>query len=445
MLSLGMILSQFSQLGLGAVIIKFLPYFKYEKQSFRAFQRHVAKILSTGIIIVSLLLYLFDDYIIRLYTENADLLTEYFYLLFPLMMFMAMYEVVDAYMRAYFKTVFSTFIRDVLIRLITAVLIFMYYLRWFSFSMFVYLFSGIYLIAFLILLTRFLLIKKNFKESLQSYTQIPKRMISYMHRYGIYAVLTSASGMLINNIDVIMLGFLAGLEEVAVYSVAFYISVAIQIPQRSLARIITPVLSVSWKQRDFANIFSLYQKSSAVLFFTGTFIFSIIWVNIDDLFAIMPKAAIYQKGKWVMFLVGISKLIDMITGINTDIIAVSRYYSFNFYSLLFLVFVAVISNFIFIPVYGVNGAAIATLISVALFNFIKLIFIQYKMKMQPFTKQTLIILVLFILCNLIIGNIHFVKDSFILSMLIKTLLVITVFVCIAYLIDLRKLTGIAQK
>jgi O-antigen/teichoic acid export membrane protein len=242
-----------------------------------------------------------------------------------------------------------------------------------------------------------------------------------------------------------MLGFLAGLEEVAVYSVAFYISVAIQIPQRSLARIITPVLSVSWKQRDFANIFSLYQKSSAVLFFTGTFIFSIIWVNIDDLFAIMPKAAIYQKGKWVMFLVGISKLIDMITGINTDIIAVSRYYSFNFYSLLFLVFVAVISNFIFIPVYGVNGAAIATLISVALFNFIKLIFIQYKMKMQPFTKQTLIILVLFILCNLIIGNIHFVKGNFMLSILIKTSMVITVFICIAYLIDLRKLTGIAQK
>lgn len=437
MLSLGMLLSQFSQLGLGAVIIKFLPYFKYDRQSFQAFGQYVIKVLLGGIAAVSLLMGLFDKHLIRLYTENAELLTRYFYLLFPLMMFITLYEVVDAYMRAYFKTVFSTFVRDVLIRIITALLILFYQLRWFDFTVFVYLFSSIYLIAFLILLTRFLMLKKKFHERSQGLVRLPRRMMKYMYRYGIYAVLTSAGSMLINNIDVIMLGFLSGLEQVAIYSVAFYISVAVQIPQRGLARIITPVLSVSWKQKDFNNIYSLYRKSSVVLFFFGTLIFSVIWVNIDELFTIMPRQEIYRQGKWVMLLVGISKLIDMVMGVNTEIISVSRYYSFNFYSLVFLVVIAVITNYLFVPMYGVNGAAMATLLSVVLYNLLKLLFIYRRLRMLPFSPSTAYIFLACVLINFI--EVYWQMDDFTWSVLSKTLFVLLSYAAVAYWINLKEI------
>jgi O-antigen/teichoic acid export membrane protein len=442
MLSLGMILSQFSQLGLSSVIIKFLPYFKSDKNLFHAFLRHVLKILTTGIVIICLLLFFFREFFIGIYSEHAALLTQYFYLLFPLMIFITLFEIVDAYLRAYFNTVFSTFVRDVLIRIITAGIILLYYYKCFDFTFFIYLFSGIYAVAFLILFTRLLLLNKEFKHTAPASASIHVRMSGYMNRYGIYAVLASASGILINNIDIIMLGSLAGLQDVAIYSVAFYISVAIQVPQRSLSRIIAPVLSLSWKQKDFANIFSLYQKSSTVLFFTGAFIFSVIWVNIDELFGMMPKQEIYRQGKWVMLLVGISKLFDMVTGINTDIISVSRYYSFNFYSLLFLVIIAVITNSIFIPLYGVNGAAIATLISIVLFNFIKLIFIQNKLRMHPFSKNTAIILLLLIMVNVFVKRIVLSEDLIVWSIIIKTAITMISFVLTAYFIDIKKMLGI---
>ena len=45
---------------------------------------------------------------------------------------------------------------------------------------------------------------------------------------------------------------------------------------------------------------------------------------------------------------------------------------------------------IFIPKYGINGAAIATLISITLYSIAKLLFVVIKMKLFPFTSKTLI-------------------------------------------------------
>jgi O-antigen/teichoic acid export membrane protein len=165
-------------------------------------------------------------------------------------------------------------------------------------------------------------------------------------------------------------------------------------------------------------------------------------VNIDELFGMMPKQEIYRQGKWVMLLVGISKLLDMVTGVNTEIISVSRYYSFNFYSLLFLVIIAVITNSIFIPLYGVNGAAIATLISIVLFNALKLVFIHLKLKMLPFSKPTWIILAALLVMNLLVKNIYFTNEIIWLTIAVKTIIVIIGFLSVAHLIDLKKLIGV---
>jgi len=54
-----------------------------------------------------------------------------------------------------------------------------------------------------------------------------------------------------------------------------------------------------------------------------------------------------------------------------------------------LVIFTIISNYILIPKYGINGAAMATALSVFLFNLIYLILIKVKMGLQPFSLKTL--------------------------------------------------------
>ena len=97
----------------------------------------------------------------------------------------------------------------------------------------------------------------------------------------------------------------------------------------------------------------------------------------------------YSEGVAVVFLIGVSKYFDLILGNNNSIIFNSKYYKAVLFLGLFLVFLTVSLNMVFIPLYGLNGAAIATLISITLYSLAKLLFVVLKMDLFPFTKNTI--------------------------------------------------------
>jgi O-antigen/teichoic acid export membrane protein len=57
----------------------------------------------------------------------------------------------------------------------------------------------------------------------------------------------------------------------------------------------------------------------------------------------------------------------------------------------------IVTNLILIPIYSFNGAALAALTSVVVYNATKYFFILFKLKLQPFTSATVKVLGLFIL------------------------------------------------
>ena len=67
----------------------------------------------------------------------------------------------------------------------------------------------------------------------------------------------------------------------------------------------------------------------------------------------------------------------------------SKYYKYDLYTNILLVGITIATNYILIPKYGINGAAMATAISVLLFNLIRLVLIKVKMNMHPFSLNTL--------------------------------------------------------
>ena len=75
---------------------------------------------------------------------------------------------------------------------------------------------------------------------------------------------------------------------------------------------------------------------------------------------------------------------------NNAIIFNSKYYKAVLFLGLLLAFLAITLNMIFIPKYGIDGAAIATLISITLYSIAKLLFVVVKMKLFPFTNKTLV-------------------------------------------------------
>ncbi len=86
---------------------------------------------------------------------------------------------------------------------------------------------------------------------------------------------------------------------------------------------------------------------------------------------------------------------------------------------------------IFIPKYGIDGAAIATLISITLYSIAKLLFVVLKMKLYPFTIKTIYALAIGLICFF---GFYYWDFPFhpIVNIMLKSALVSIVYVVIVY-------------
>ncbi|MBC8111039.1 MAG: polysaccharide biosynthesis C-terminal domain-containing protein, partial [Verrucomicrobia bacterium] len=178
----------------------------------------------------------------------------------------------------------------------------------------------------------------------------------------------------------------------AIFVLAMFMTQVIEMPQRMVAQISTPIISEAWKNKEKWRIEELYKKSAVNLFVIGALLFLLIWGSIDEIFVLTPKTEIYRLGKTVVFCLGITKVFDMATGLHSEIIQYSKYYNFTIFSVLLLGCMTIFFNYQLIPVYGIDGAAYAYLVAYLLYAIVKVTFIWFAFGLHPFSKQTWVIL-----------------------------------------------------
>ena len=91
----------------------------------------------------------------------------------------------------------------------------------------------------------------------------------------------------------------------------------------------------------------------------------------------------------------------------------------------------IVLNVIFIPMYGIEGSAFATLITVMIYNTIKLLYVVKKMHLYPFTNKTLESLGILAVCFLLFYFWDFPFHS-IINIGLKSILVGTLYVYLNY-------------
>ncbi len=143
----------------------------------------------------------------------------------------------------------------------------------------------------------------------------------------------------------------------------------IGLPARSLIKIASVVIAKAWKENRLGEIKDIYIKSSLTQTVIGLFVLLGIMINIDDVISILGKD--YIEGKMVIFFIGLSFLINLIFGVSAAIIGNSKQYRVLSYLMIVFLIIVVISNYYLIPIYGIEGAAIASAISILIFQAIK--------------------------------------------------------------------------
>jgi O-antigen/teichoic acid export membrane protein len=387
LVSIPLIFASFTQLGIPHIAVRFFPHFDDPTNEHRGFFTFllIAPLVGWGLFILGYIS-LRGTYN-AIYAANSPLLPQYFYYIIPLTGSFLYMSVLESYARVHLRIVVPAIIRELYLRIANSCLIVGFGWGYLNFDQLVQGITLSYIVAVIALLLYIKQLKRFYTRLDFSFLRQPifKEMVSY----GGWVILAGASFTLIQHVEKIMLpAYAGGLGTTAIFDINSRMGLMIAIPRNVIAAISTPLLAQAWKRNDTSQIADIYKKSSLNLLLVGCFLFLLIWCNLDFIYQIIPRHEVYEAGRWVVLMVGISKIIDMGTGLNSEILINSKYYR---YDLLFYIILAVgivVGNLVFIPMYSYNGAALASLVALAGYNAIKYFFLWAKMGLQPFEWKT---------------------------------------------------------
>ncbi len=393
--SFSALLATLMPIGIANITIKFFPLLRNPENRHNGYFGFLISVGFIGYLTVSTILLLLKPYILNHFGDQSPIFSEFFILVFPLILFLGFNTLLNTYCFSLYKTSFPSLINDVFIRIISILIVAAYFINWLSFQSFIVLFIAIYGVQTLFLILYiFIIDKPGFKINFPRYREIG---ISKIITYGLVMSVASLSSLGLRYIDTIIVGNFLSLSMVAVYSVAALIPTIIEAPLVALEKITNPKIADAWAKNNIGEIKKIYYDSSLYLLLIGGLLFIGVVINIQDLFKIIPQD--YMLGLNVVYILSLSALFNMATGVNNSVIYNSEYYRYGIGFLYVLIILTVISNLVFIPVFGLEGAALAVMISGFLYNTLKFLFIGKMFQMNPFKLKTLwlLLIILFVL------------------------------------------------
>lgn len=392
-IKIGLLISPFFILGASSVIQKYFANFKSDDHDGGLILSY-SYVFICSIVVSSIIYFIFHQNILDYYDKVPEL-EDYIYL--PLIV--AISYVLFSYLKViallHLRITIPNILRGTLDRVGILICMILYGLAQYGywsiidFHQFVYL----YIFAFYVLplIAIFIYILKVIKPKLHAPSKDDfKDIFKVTMGYNLFLILSGVSDIVVQAIDVNMISGSLGLSYSGVYVIAFYIGTVIDIPKRNITNITFPILNDAYTIQDRTKVATLYKKTALNQFLVGLFMFSVIWLNIDEIFMIIPNGEVYKAGKLVVLYIGIAKLIDQLTGVNKEIIDISNYYKYNLFIGLMLSILVIAFNLYFIhlpnPYFGgINGIAFATLLAMLISNTFAMIIVWYKERMLPFS------------------------------------------------------------
>ena len=412
--------------GVHNTLIKFFTHYKtnQEKSSFLTFVLVLPLLLIIPILLFGTFFY---DGIASLLSRKNPIVYDFVWQIPVIGVCMGYFEIFYAWVKVHLQSVVGGFIKEILLRIFITIFLFAVYFDWITPLEFINSLMLTYLLSMLIMFIYAMKVRRiefNFK--------MPHNT-KEVFVYSLFIILSGSIANMLLDIDKTMINQYKLIENIAYYSVAIFIATVISVPSRAMHQITYPITAKLMTEGKYDELNVLYKKTSITLQIIGGLVLVGILVNINQLYLLLPKN--YSGGIFVVFTIGISKYFDLILGNNNAIIFNSKYYKAVLFLGLLLAFLAITLNMIFIPKYGIDGAAIATLISITLYSIAKLLFVVVKMKLFPFTNKTLVSFGVLIVVFFVFYYWEFPFHP-LLNIILKSTLVCAVYVFVNYKLKL---------
>jgi O-antigen/teichoic acid export membrane protein len=131
----------------------------------------------------------------------------------------------------------------------------------------------------------------------------------------------------------------------------------------------------------------------------------------------------YALGINIIIYIAIAQFVDAFTSVNTEILSSSNLYRYQTFFIFLMIVLVVGLNYLLIPLYGIKGAAISTMISLSTINIFRTIFIWVRFKIHPFERKNMLV---FSLLTIVYVISFFLNEVIVLSPILKFLLMMVI-------------------
>jgi O-antigen/teichoic acid export membrane protein len=337
--------------------------------------------------------------------EKSPLFGQYYRFIIPFTLATLFFSLYDSYATANQESTIGVFLKDFVLRILMLGVIAAYS------------FGGIFNFSELISTTTYIqfipvglillfLFSKNLIHITSTFSFPSEKVKKEFFSASAFNWINGLSAVAVVTIDSIMLSKMTDSSSVGIYTTVSFFASLMLIPNKNLGKIATSILANHFKSENWDSIQSIYKKSAFTPYILGLFIFGNLVLLLPFIFQILLKPE-FAAGMWVLIFISLSNLFKMGTGVKFSLIFNSNYYRWS--SAMFISFVALLvaTNLWLIPLYGINGAGFASLISTTIFHIMGLILVRYSFGYWPFDWRFVTVLAIFIL---ICGSLFVLPD-----------------------------------
>ena len=386
-----LLFSGLAMLGANSSAIRYYPFFKDEEHRDHGFFGWTLLVPFIGFLAFLLFFFLFKDNVVAFFSKDSSMFADYVDFVIPLAFFSLYIFVFETNSNLLLRIVLPKFVREVGLRVGTLTVYLLYYFKVIDFNGVVVGFCVFYGLATLINVIYLLSLKRvSFKIDWKFIT--PKLRRDFL-LYTLFMLTAALAGNVIPMLSKFFVAGLTGFRLAGVFTIATNIAALVEMPYRSLGAISRPHVSDAMAKEDVAQADTLCKNVALHQFIAGSFVFLLIWANIDFLFDLLPNGDIYRFGKWAVLLLSMGRLIYSTLAVTTTVLSYSKYYYYSLFFTVLLATMSVLLNYWLVPHWDINGGAMAYMLSYLIYFVLLLAFIKWKIGVQPFSGKMMPVLV----------------------------------------------------
>ena len=351
------------------------------------------KIVMVPIFVWSVLVILFfalKSFIFQKYLSSNPALIDYIWLIGVIGLCTAYFEIFYAWSKVHLKSILGNLLKELYHRVGITLLLILVYLDYCTAHEAIYALS---LLFFTRTLLMFFVVCRIQKPKL---IWKPLENTRTIVSYSLLILLAATVSVFLVDLDKLMIEDFMPVRNVAIYSICVYMAAVVEVPTRAMHQITHPLTAkLMAAPIDYVALNTLNKKTAFTAFIVVSWIAILIIFNVEDLFRLIPSH--YELHFLVVFLMCLVKAFNASMGITNSLVFNSDSYV---WILAFGVCVFVLAYFLniyFIPIYGLDGATIATFISYSLYNIARLIFVYSKFGIHPYSIKVFWVLVVSLL------------------------------------------------